>query len=201
MKTRNVPLTEEELREYQEHRDAGTFSKDSLTTGEKPYKRLPMRREVPPKLKKKAALAISFLLLEGRGSNERVVICRSCPQWAADLVNRSADENGVVDQWRQKFVFESLKMIRAGSPPSVATSDNLDDLRNWENSTKGKRKYVEAARDLLKSPSEKQLLQTGQRLERFAVYSQVYQQLEQDPYDGALYDMDRVRRRKAAQSS
>lgn len=158
-----------------------------------------MRREVPPSMKKKAGLAASFLLLEGRGNSERVVICQSTPQWAADAINRAADENGIVDSWRQKFAFESLKMIRAGSPPSVATSDDLDDLRQWENSTPGKRRYVDTAREVLQSPSERQLLKTGQRLERFEVFFQVWSQLEESAYDGSLYDLDRIRKRKAAE--
>lgn len=159
-----------------------------------------MRREVSPKIRKRAKLAASFLLMEGRGANERVVICQSTPQWVCDVVNRSADVNGVVDQWRQKFAFESLKMVRAGSPPSVATSDNLDDLRAWEGATDAKRRYVEKARTMLESPSETQLLQTAQRFERFEVYFQVYETLEDAPYDGSLYDIERVRRRKAAES-
>jgi hypothetical protein len=201
VQTRNVPLTEEELQEYQNHRDAGTFSEDSLTTGDEPYKRLPMRREVPPGMKKKAGLAASFLLLEGHGTSERVVICQSTPQWAADIINRAADEDGIVDSWRQKFAYESLKMIRAGSPPSVATTDSLDKLRNWENASPGKRKYVEVAREMLESPSERQLLKTGQRLERFEIYFQVWSQLEEDGYDGSMYDLQRIRKRKSAQEN
>lgn len=183
----------EAVKTYQKNQSRGSFERKSLSSSENPYSRLPARRKAPPGIRKKAAFAASYLMLEGRKGSERVVICQSTPQWVADVVNRAADPNGVVDEHRQRLAYESLKMIGAGSPPSVATADDLETLRKWEHSTKGKRRYVRRARMMLDSPTEKQLLQVAQRLERFEIYFQVFNQLQEN-YDGSLYDLDRTDR-------
>lgn len=188
-----MEMTSSEFAAFQNNGHRGTFERQSLSSSENPYARLPARRKAPPKMRKKATYAATYLMLEGRKGSERIVICQSTPQWVADIVNRAADPNGVVDEHRQRLVYESLKMIGAGSPPSVASADDLEVLRKWEHSTKGKRRYVRRARMMMDSPSEKELLQMAQTLERYEVYFQVFEQLKEN-YDGSLYDMNRTRR-------
>jgi hypothetical protein len=174
----------------------GRFQSDSLTATSNPYRRLTSRRDVPESVSDRAGLALTCLVLkhddDHDGRNERVVICNATPQWVSDLVNRSTGPSGLTKKWRQRFVYESLRMINATSPPSVAESDDLEKLREWEDA-KGKRSYVERARKMLGSFDEETLLSLAQKIERWEVYMQVYDGLVDAGYDGRLYDMRQLK--------
>ena len=200
--TKSAPFTEEEMEKFQNHSEKGSFQRHSLTSGDHPYRKLSSRRFASPKVRKRASLASTFLSMQGHGENERVIITMSTPLWVADLVNRSGDKDGAVDRWRQRFVVESLKMISAGSPPSVANADDPDELRDWAEGSSERSKFIESAKEMIGVDADEEnvtVLRMAQRLERFEVYFQVFEQLQEDAYDGAMYDATRVRRRKSAE--
>lgn len=176
--------------------DQGRFKRDSLTSTPHPYQRLPSRQDVPDSIRARAELAHRCMITEGGGRydaegnkrRERIVICQSTPQWVADLLNRVGE--GIIDWWRQRFVYESLKMIKAGAPPSIGRASGMKDLKDWRESPRDRERYVRRAKQIIPDASKKTTLALAQRLERFEVYFQVYEQLQQPPYDGRLHDMN-----------
>lgn len=167
------------------------FENDSLTSSEHPYQRMPSRRDVPDTIQGRAEMAADCLVFK-ETAPPRVVVSRATPQWVSDLVNRSVGPSQISEQWRQKFVHESLQMIGAKAPPSVATADDLNTLRKWEQAP-GKKEYVGMAKELLTDWSEKEMLEMAQLIERYEVYTQVYEGLTQAGYDGRLYDLSLLR--------
>jgi hypothetical protein len=83
-------------------------------------------------------------------------------------------------------------MIGAKAPPSVATADDLDMLRKWEQAP-GKKQYVRAAKRVLTDWDEEEMLKMAQLFERYEVYAQVYEGLMQAGYDGRLYSLPLLR--------
>lgn len=173
--------------------EARRFKSDSLTSTKNPYQRMPSRRDLPSSIEGRANFAMDCLVSrDQKGGPPRVAICRSTPQWVSDLVNRSSGPSGMTGQWRQNFVHESLQMIGAKAPPSVATADDLDTLRKWEQAP-GKDGYVQAAKRVLTDWDEEEMLKMAQLFERYEVYAQVYEGLMQAGYDGRLYSLPLLR--------
>jgi len=182
--------------------EKGRFERDSLTSTETTYRRVPSSREVPDQMQDRADFALQCMILEGKDSSARVVICKSTPQWVSDLVNTCTDPSGVCDEWRQRFIHEALKMIRSGSPPSVARSDSFSTLKSWARSTSGKKRYIDAAEKIMSEDRDrKEVLSLAQRLECIDVYYQVYSALDGPFYDGRLYDIGQLRRMHRRETS
>lgn len=184
--------------------DAGRFRQFSLTSTTNPHKVLPTRRDLPHSVPGRAEFADDCIVWKGEHSPPRIELCRSTPQWVADLLNRSTRNGIFSDSWRQQFVVESIQMISAKAPPSVASpSESKDDLKDWETST-GRGIYKDWAKSVLTGWKTREMVEMAQLFERYEVYAQVYQGLLEAGYDGRLYDLPRLRamhRRRETQAA
>jgi len=160
--------------------DASRFTKSFLRS----------RRPAPESLAGRAKFALSFVItVSKKNGRTKQVICESTPQWVADLFNASKDDGGVVDQTRQQYVIEALRLIRKGKfPSSLRSYDGDSKLRKWARSRKARSRYVQAAKDAA-PPSTAQRLRLAQRLEKMEVFIQVLDRIVRTPYDGMVTQM------------